>query len=191
MPVLEDVFRREVAAVGVVYADVVVVVVVAVAVDEHYGYLALLHLLVKLVGVHAYDDYPVEVALLRERQVALVRVRGGDEDMVAALAGAELDAAEYLAVKLVLEHEPPLALGLGHDDAYELAVVARAGERARGHIRRIAQLLYRLLHALARLVGYRPLAAYGVADRRRGDPRRLGDVLHCDSLTGHLYRLAV
>lgn len=144
MAALKDVLRGEIAAVGVVDAHIVVVVVVAVAVDEHDGYLALLHLLIELVRVHADDDDAVQVALLGQGEIALVRVRGGDEHVEAALPGAELDAAEDLAVKLVLEHQPALALRLRHDDADELAVVARAGERARGHVRRVAEVLYRL-----------------------------------------------
>ena len=176
MAAFQQVAGGQVAAVSVVDAHVVVIVVVAVAVDQDDRDLGLFHLAVKFIGVHADDDDAVQIALLRQGQVALAHVGGRDDDVVTVLPGVQLDAAQDLAVKIVLEHEPAARLGLGDHDPDEPGAALGHGEGAGGEIGHIAQFVDCGQHTALGLPGDGFFIVEHVRNCGRGDARPGGDV---------------
>ena len=168
----------EIAAIGIIDPYIMVVIIVAITVNEHDGDLALLHLLIEAVRVHPNDNDPIQIPLLGQGQIALVGIGSRDEDMVTILARVVLDAAQHFAVKAILKHQPVSRLRLGNDHPDELGVLGRAAQRPRGDVGGVAQPLDGLLYPLARLLGNRSFPAQHIGDCRTGDTRLPGDILH-------------
>ena len=100
--------------------------------------------------------------------------------MVAALAGVIFDAAEHLAVKAVLEHQPVARLRLGDDHAYEHRVPA--AQPAGREVGDVVELLYGLAHAALCVLGDGALAVEDIGNGGRGHARPARDVLErCSS----------
>ena len=79
------------------FGDVaMVIVVIAIAVDQYDRDPALLHLLVEGIRIHDDDNDPVQIALLCQGQIALVGIRSRDDHMVAFLSGAQFNASQYV-----------------------------------------------------------------------------------------------
>jgi len=114
----------KVAAIGIVNANAVKIVVVAIAVDQHNGDLRRFHLLIKLVGVHADHNNAVKVAFLRECQVTFIDIGGRNNYVVALPARIIFNAAHNFTVKAVLQHQAAAGLGLWHHDADQLGIAA-------------------------------------------------------------------
>ena len=125
MSVFQHIAGCQIAAVGIVDTDIVVIMVVAVAVNQHDGNLRFLHLLIEVVGVHANDDDAIQIALLSKGQITLVCVSCGNQNVIPLLASIILDASQDLAVEAILEHQPVTGFCLGDNHADQLGVAHR------------------------------------------------------------------
>ena len=112
----------QIAAIGVVDPNIMVVMVITIAVNQDNGNLCFFHLLVECVGIHADDNDAIQVPLLSQGEIALVRVCCGNENVVALLAGIVLDAAQYFTVEAVLEHQTFAGFRLRNNDANQLGI---------------------------------------------------------------------
>ena len=81
-----------------------------------------LHFLIEFVRVHTDHDDSIQVALLGQRQITFIGVRRGNQNVIALLAGIEFNAAQDLAVKAVLKHQPVAGLRLRNHNANQLGI---------------------------------------------------------------------
>ena len=185
MTAVQNVLGRQIAAVSIVDAYIMVIVVIAIAVDQYDRDPALLHLLVEGIRIHADDNDPVQIALLCQGQIALVGIRSRDDHMVAFLSGAQFNASQYLRVKLVLKHESASSLGLRDHYADQPGILSGAAQGTGCHVWCITQPLDGLLDPPACLLGNRALPAQCIRDGRAGDASLFGDIPHGDPIGRH------
>ena len=154
---------------------------VLIGIHQHHGHVCLFQIAIKLLGIGTYDDHAVEASLLREFEEALVRIRAGDDHMIAFLTAFVFDAAKELAIKRVVEHQ--LAAGLCLRAANPDQAGLMACQSSRGIVRHVAQAFHRAEHQLARFRADALLVVEHIRDRRDGQPGVLRNIFDRDSLT--------
>ena len=182
MSVLQHIAGGKIASVSIINADVVIIMVIAVAINQDNGNLGFLHLLIKIIGVHTNDNNAIQIAFFCKGQVALVGIRCGNQNVVSLLPGVILNAAKDFTIKAVLEHQAVARFCLGNHNADQLGI---PHTQAPGiQIRHIVKRFDGFHHPAFGLFRNGTLTAKGIRNCCRRNARQLGHILECRSCHG-------